>query len=939
MNARNESPKGDAMDEMLAPLADADSGPGLLPEQRAAILLEARRATPAPERAPRGVARRFLRLAAGLATAAGIVFALMLARGPSSHVDMMDPAIAKSSLYPMDSARVDSYAPVREVGFARALFEPRSTFGADVDTAGYAILRRMLNEGTLPPPAWVRVEEMVNYFPYAYEGPTGPEPFAVRTEVAACPWNLEHRLVRVALKGREVAKSERPKMNLVFLVDVSGSMSEPDKLPLVQSSLRMVLEELTEWDRVAIVVYAGAAGVRLPSTSCRDKAAIRAAIDGLSAGGSTAGAEGIEAAYAEAAKGYIAGGVNRVVLATDGDFNVGVTSQADLLKLIEEKAKTGVFLSVLGYGMGNLKDDTLEMLADKGNGNYAYVDTEREARKALVEDLGAMLLTIAKDVKIQVEFNPSRVGAWRLLGYENRLMPTRDFRDDAKDGGEVGAGHAVTAFYEIVPPGKEGAVAPDEKPLRYGDATAPGVDSPETLSVSVRWKAPDAGTSQEIEVPLVDSGARYEDASPDFKFAAAVAAFGLVLRNSEYKGTATYEGVTELASEGLSSDPGGYRAEFVALVGKAKGIALAASPAPPAPPVASVAPVVPPAPPAPSTPLHRERHELPADCEPDPAHPARLVFEGLASGDVLDLGDLRQGVEIERPVTVRNAGEGDLCIADVQTGCGCVKVRWAGSMRLKPGESGTVNVKVDTKNREGTTRKDVTLWTNDPARREARFAVLLNVRLGVIAEGAVVLFGHHAVGNPGVATLRLKCPRSEPAWEVTGVEGTTVAYTFTASPVEPNDPEFRTVELKIRHPGLDHEDTFAEPLKIRTSNPDRPEIALPAQMVVTPKYYTGPARRVSFGPLKSGTGPVQRQVWVWAGEDDAKFSIRSARVEGEGYEVTQPTPGPNRGWVMVVRYDGKARPAGTTVEATLAIEVDDPGFETMKVLLSGVVGE
>lgn len=480
----------------------------------------------------------------------------------------------------------EAYATVEESPFLRVADARLSTFSIDVDTASYANVRRMLTAGQRPPADAVRVEELLNYFPYEYPAPTGTDPFAVHLEVAECPWDVTHRLVRVGIQGRPLERKARPPMNLVFLVDVSGSMNAPNKLPLVQASLRMLLEELNERDSVAIVVYAGASGLALPPTWCEQKAEIQRVIDDLRPGGSTNGAAGIELAYEIATQRFVKDGVNRVVLATDGDFNVGVTSRDALHALITAKAKSGVFLTCLGYGMGNLKDATLELLADKGNGNYGYIDSTREARKVLVDEASGTLVTIAKDVKLQVEFNPATVASYRLIGYDNRRLADRDFADDTKDAGEVGAGHRVTALYEVVPVGAPdaAAVAPTtEEPLRYGAKPAPvaapaGPMAPENdlgkelLTVKVRWKEPAGTVSTKREFPLVDGGTSYGKASRDFKFAASVVGFGMKLRGSPYAAKLTWDAVAEWASEGLSFDPGAYRAEFVDLVAKAKAL-------------------------------------------------------------------------------------------------------------------------------------------------------------------------------------------------------------------------------------------------------------------------------------------------------------------------------------------------------------------------------
>jgi Ca-activated chloride channel family protein len=466
----------------------------------------------------------------------------------------------------------EAYDRVVDNPFLRAAQNPLSTFSIDVDTAAYANLRRFLSSGALPPKDSVRIEEMVNYFPYSYAGPKNGDPFSAQVEVASAPWKPEHRLVKVGLKGRDITQDKRPPSNLVFLIDVSGSMQPPNKLPLIKRGLPLLVEKLSENDRVAIVVYAGASGLVLPSTTCDHKAKILAALENLEAGGSTNGASGIQLAYDTAIANFIKGGTNRVILATDGDFNVGVTNQGELTRLIEEKAKSGVFLSVLGFGMGNYKDSTLEKLADKGNGNYAYVDSLQEARKVLVEEMGGTLITIAKDVKIQVEFNPALVGAYRLIGYENRILRAEDFNDDTKDAGEIGAGHTVTALYEVVPAGKEGAL-PGIDALKYQKPVEVSRESKggELLTLKLRYKEPDGTTSRLIQVPVSDRGTSWAQASRDFKFASAVAALGMILRDSPFKGNATLGSVLELAEAGRGDDKQGYRAEFIELVGSAKG--------------------------------------------------------------------------------------------------------------------------------------------------------------------------------------------------------------------------------------------------------------------------------------------------------------------------------------------------------------------------------
>ena len=466
----------------------------------------------------------------------------------------------------------EAYDRVRENPFMLATQNPLSTFSIDVDTASYANSRRFINQGQLPPKDAVRIEEFINYFTYDYPKPQTKVPFSVNVEIAGCPWNDDHRLARIGLKGREIASTQRSATNLVFLLDVSGSMNHPNKLPLLRSGLKMLVKNLNEQDRVAIAVYAGASGLALPSTTADKGNTILEALDRLQAGGSTNAGQGIELAYKVAQENFIEGGINRVILATDGDFNVGVTNQGDLTRLIEEKAKDGVFLTVLGFGMGNYKDSTLEKLADQGNGNYGYIDSLKEARKVLVEQMGGTLVTIAKDVKIQVEFNPAKVGAYRLMGYENRMLKAEDFKDDTKDAGEIGAGHTVTALYELVPPDKVDKIRKTDD-LKYQKPAKAAGDSKELMTVKLRYKKPDADKSQPLEVPVLDGGLDFGKASGDFKFAAAVAGFGMLLGGSEHKGNVTYAKILELAEAGKSYDPGGYRAEMVELVKLARELA------------------------------------------------------------------------------------------------------------------------------------------------------------------------------------------------------------------------------------------------------------------------------------------------------------------------------------------------------------------------------
>ncbi|MEW6366670.1 MAG: von Willebrand factor type A domain-containing protein [Acidobacteriota bacterium] len=471
---------------------------------------------------------------------------------------------------PLDT---EAYDRVEENPFLAVAQHPLSTFSVDVDTASYSNVRRFLNEGGLPPKDAVRIEEMVNYFNYDYPEPKGKEPFAVAVDVASAPWARSHRLARIGLKGREMPLAHRPVSNLVFLVDVSGSMDDPYKLPLLKRAMGLLIDSLGEKDHVAIVGYAGGAGLVLPSTSCADREKIRCALEQLQAGGCTCGSAGIQLAYKIASQNLVRGGTNRVILATDGDFNVGITNQGELTRLIESEAKRGIFLSVLGFGMGNYKDSTLEKLADRGNGNYAYIDTLSEARKVLIEQLSGTLVTIAKDVKIQVEFNPREVAFYRLIGYENRMLRAEDFNDDRKDAGEIGAGHTVTALYELVPPGVD-FKAPRVDPLRYQKPKdlAGAAGGGELLTVKLRYKEPEGSASKLLEYQVRDQGMRFEQAGDDFRFAAAVAGFGMVLRDSEHKGTATLDRVLSWASDSAGDDPEGYRAGFIDLVRTAKAL-------------------------------------------------------------------------------------------------------------------------------------------------------------------------------------------------------------------------------------------------------------------------------------------------------------------------------------------------------------------------------
>lgn len=466
----------------------------------------------------------------------------------------------------------EEYDSVVENEFVNALTEPQSTFSVDVDTASYANVRRMLSDGVSPPSGAVRLEELVNYFRFNYPEPEGEHPFSVSTEIANCPWDSTHQLLRIGLRGESIKFSDRRPCNLVFLLDVSGSMFSERKLPLVKSAMKMLTEELNEDDRIAIVVYAGASGLALESTPISKSAEILAAIENLNAGGSTDGAAGIRLAYQVAEENFVSDGINRVILCTDGDFNVGTTNQSDLVELIEAKAKSNVFLTVLGFGSGNLKDSTMEKLADKGNGNYAYIDSLLEARKVLVEEVGATLVTIAKDVKIQVDFNPQHVQAYRLLGYENRLLENQDFRDDTKDAGEIGSGHTVTAFYELIPTDAP-RVAVDSRPSEFVESNLiENADSATQLTVNLRYKRPDASISEEFQVRVL-AGTGTEPPSADFQFASSVLAYGMLLRKSDATSNLSWDWVIETASANQGPDDRGLRGEFVQLAKAARRLA------------------------------------------------------------------------------------------------------------------------------------------------------------------------------------------------------------------------------------------------------------------------------------------------------------------------------------------------------------------------------
>jgi Ca-activated chloride channel family protein len=461
----------------------------------------------------------------------------------------------------------EGYSTIHENGFKDVVNQPLSTFSIDVDRASYSNVRRFINMGQLPPVDAVRIEEMINYFSYKYPEPNGEHPFAVYTELSVCPWNSKHQLLHVGLKGKSMDKSELPPSNLVFLIDVSGSMSDANKLPLLKSAFQLLVRELRPEDHVAIVVYAGAAGLVLESTPGSEKDKILEAIDRLQSGGSTAGGEGLLLAYKTAEANFVEGGNNRIILATDGDFNIGVSSNAEMERIVEKEREKGVFITVLGFGMGNYKDDKMEIIADKGNGNYAYIDNIQEARKTMVSEFAGTLFTIAKDVKFQLEFNPARVKSYRLIGYENRLLNDEDFNNDKKDAGEMGAGHTVTALYELIPAGSEENTGSVD-PLRYQANSSPVKPNPnaELLTVKLRYKQPDGLTSILYENPVKGKLTEFSATSEEFRFSAAVAEFGMLLRDSEFKAGATIEQVIQIAQGSRGTDEEGYRAEFIKLV-------------------------------------------------------------------------------------------------------------------------------------------------------------------------------------------------------------------------------------------------------------------------------------------------------------------------------------------------------------------------------------
>ena len=512
-----------------------------------------------------------------------------------AEIEMMEPSFAKSVAVPdaMPAAEMkleesdegrgpgeagEQYDRIVENPFSRVGDHPLSTFSIDVDTASYSKVRQYLFEyNKLPRPDAVRIEELLNYFHYSYQPPRpeDSEPFATHIAIAECPWNSEHRLARVALKGRVMENAVRPSSNLVFLIDSSGSMKKPNKLPLLKRGLQMMLQQLGPDDRVAVVVYAGAAGLVLDSTPASERGTILSALNRLQAGGSTNGGQGLSLAYSVARDNFIESGTNRILLCTDGDFNVGMTGTDQMVRMVEQESKGGIDLTVLGFGMGNLNDAMLEQISGRGNGNYAFIDTINEARKVLIDQLSGTLVTIAKDVKIQVEFNPARVAAYRLIGYENRILQSEDFNDDKKDAGEIGAGHSVTALYEIVPVGSATeAELPNVDSLKYQKPAEPSeaAKSGELFTLKLRYKLPGQDKSNLMEHVAVDSGATFEQSDQEFQFAAAVAGFGMLLRESEHKGEWTYDAVEEVAKASLGDDEYGFRKEFVELVAMANSL-------------------------------------------------------------------------------------------------------------------------------------------------------------------------------------------------------------------------------------------------------------------------------------------------------------------------------------------------------------------------------
>ncbi len=499
------------------------------------------------------------------------IFALLNSCGNKNYKQYSEQTVATElnmtiPVLDYDEENSEEYPTFEENRFLSAQTHALSTFSLDVDVASYGNMRRIINQGQMPDKDVIRTEELINYFSYDYPGPTGEDPVNITTEVAPCPWKNQHKIVKIGIKAKEIPTQNLPYSNFVFLIDVSGSMEGPTRLELVKSSLKLLVNNLRDKDRVAIVVYAGAAGEVLPSTSGKNRQKILEALDNLSAGGSTAGGEGIQLAYKVAEKNFISKGNNRIILCTDGDFNVGISSTSELEKLIETKRETGIYLTVLGYGMGNYKDNKLQILSQKGNGNHAYIDNIQEANKVLVSEFGSTVYTVANDVKLQIEFNPIYVNYYRLIGYETRLLNDEDFNDDKKDAGELGSGHTVTALYEIIPAGIENPYQGKVDDLKYQKDKKSTKDySSEMLTVKLRYKKPGSSESKKLEVPVSSIIDETKPASKDFKFAMSLAMFGQLLRDSEFKGDATYTKAINLAKEGIDNDEYGYRREFIRL--------------------------------------------------------------------------------------------------------------------------------------------------------------------------------------------------------------------------------------------------------------------------------------------------------------------------------------------------------------------------------------
>ncbi len=465
---------------------------------------------------------------------------------------------------------VEEYNKIHENGFKNVKTDPLSTFSIDVDRASYSNVRRFINLGQKVPADAVRIEEMINYFDYDYPQPKDNHPYSITAEYSECPWQSEHKLLHLGLQGKKIPMDNLPASNIVFLLDVSGSMNEANKLPLLKSSIKLLVNNLREKDKISIVVYAGAAGIVLEPTSGNNKSKILEAIENLQAGGSTAGGAGILLAYKTAEENFIKGGNNRIVICTDGDFNVGASNQNELEDLITKKRESGVFLTCLGFGMGNYKDNKIETLANKGNGNYSYIDNIQEANKTLVSEFGGTMFTIAKDVKIQIEFNPSVVQAYRLVGYENRLLNNEDFKDDKKDAGEMGAGHTVTAIYEIIPVGVKSEFVKKTDDLKYQQNKTNSSDTKEVVTIKTRYKKPDGETGIDYNIPVSNKINSFSNSSENYRFSSAVAMFGMLLRDSEFKGTSSYDKVIELAEKSKGKDYEGYKAEFIRLVNSVK---------------------------------------------------------------------------------------------------------------------------------------------------------------------------------------------------------------------------------------------------------------------------------------------------------------------------------------------------------------------------------